>query len=138
VSTINLTDHATAAAVNTALSKALTALQPAGYTLPIRVLTPIAGVVAVTLDGSIYTLSPTANVTSWTVTHPAAGQMGSCQVWVLQPVTPVSVALPAGRTDGYSTPMVETTAGSITIVELFSNPLIPGTLDIRTSISAAP
>lgn len=108
------------------------------YTIPITVLTPVAGAVAVTLNGGVYTLSPTANVTSWTVTHPAAGQMGSCTIYVLQPATPVSVALPVARTDGYSTPLVETTAGSITIIELWNNPLLADTLEIRTSISAAP
>ena len=108
------------------------------YTIPITVLTPVAGAVAVTLNGGVYTLSPTANVTSWTVTHPAAGQMGSCTIYVLQPATPVSVALPTARTDGYSTPLVETTAGSITIIELWNNPLLENTLEIRTSISAAP
>jgi hypothetical protein len=54
--------------------------------------------VALTLDGSVYTLTPSANVTDWQVSLPeganAEGYVYSAEVFVL-PGTGYSIALPA-------------------------------------------
>lgn len=91
------------------------------YTVQSKVLTPVAGVCTVALDGSIYKLdAPTAAITGWVFTLPAAGQIGACRIDFRQGATPVAVAFPATCwTNGYFM-FVGMTANSRTTLH-FSN-----------------
>jgi hypothetical protein len=107
------------------------------YTVPITVLVASGSTVTVALAGGVYKWQPTTgtNITTFNVTMPPAGQVGYCSIDVEQPNPPITIVLPASRGDGYSTAMVETTAGSRTRIELYTNAF--GELECRTSISTA-
>jgi hypothetical protein len=91
------------------------------YTTQAKVLTPVAGVCTVSLDGSVYKLdAPTEAITGWVFTLPVDGQIGACRVDFRQGATPVAVAFPSTCwTNGYFM-FVAMTANSRTTLH-FSN-----------------
>jgi hypothetical protein len=79
----------TGAGVMAALAKADSALQPliTSYRETGATLTPVAGVLTIPLDGRVYTVTLTANVTSVLTTAPTAPECGSAVVYINQDAT---------------------------------------------------